>query len=106
MTRPPYNDARRVFWIVDNCSSHRGKAAVERLDSQYPQHPRLQLVHAPTHSSWLNQVEIYFFDLATKGPHAQRLPGSGCSSRAHSRFSVPLGIHRAGLRVEVHTSRS
>jgi hypothetical protein len=20
MTRPPYNDARRVFWIVDNCS--------------------------------------------------------------------------------------
>jgi hypothetical protein len=24
MTRPPYNDARRVFWIVDNCSVHRG----------------------------------------------------------------------------------
>lgn len=24
MTRPPYNDARRVFWIVDNCSAHRG----------------------------------------------------------------------------------
>jgi hypothetical protein len=22
MTRPPYNDARRVFWIVDNCSAH------------------------------------------------------------------------------------
>ena len=25
MTRPPYNDARRVFWIVDNCSVHRGQ---------------------------------------------------------------------------------
>jgi hypothetical protein len=21
MTPPPYNDARRVFWIVDNCSA-------------------------------------------------------------------------------------
>ncbi len=21
MTRPPYNDTRRVFWIVDNCSA-------------------------------------------------------------------------------------
>jgi hypothetical protein len=30
MTRPPYNDARRVFWIVDNCSAHRGSKAVER----------------------------------------------------------------------------
>jgi hypothetical protein len=57
MTRPPYNDARRVFWIVDNCSAHRGAKAVERLRNQYP---RLQLVHAPIHTIWLNQVEIYF----------------------------------------------
>jgi hypothetical protein len=57
MTRPPYNDARRVFWIVDNCSSHRGVKAAERLRSRYP---RLTLVHAPVHASWLNQIEIYF----------------------------------------------
>jgi hypothetical protein len=36
MTRPPYNDARRVFWIVDNCSAHRGIRAVERLRNRYP----------------------------------------------------------------------
>jgi hypothetical protein len=60
MARPPYVDARRVFWIVDNCSVHRGQAAVERLRLRYPRHPRVQLVHAPTHASWLNQVEIYF----------------------------------------------
>jgi hypothetical protein len=60
MTRPPYNDARRVFWIVDNCSVHRGQRAVERLRQQYPRRPQLQLVHTPTHASWLNQVEIYF----------------------------------------------
>jgi hypothetical protein len=55
MTRPPYNGARRVFWIVDNCSAHRGARAVERLRSLYPQ---LVLVHAPVHASWLNQIEI------------------------------------------------
>ena len=57
MTRPPYNEARRVFWIVDNGSSHRGLASVERLRSKYPQ---LVLVHGPVHASWLNQIEIYF----------------------------------------------
>ena len=57
MTRPPYHDARRVFWIVDNCSVHRGAKAVERLRTLYP---RLVLVHAPIHASWLNQIEIYF----------------------------------------------
>ena len=44
MTRPPYNEARRVFWIVDNGSSHRGLASVERLRNMYP---RLVLVHGP-----------------------------------------------------------
>ena len=57
MTRPPYHDARRVFWIVDNCSAHRGDRAVARLRHRYP---RLRLVHAPLHASWLNQIEIYF----------------------------------------------
>lgn len=57
MTRPPYNEARRVFWIVDNGSSHRGAASIARLENQFP---RLTLVHAPVHASWLNQIEIYF----------------------------------------------
>ena len=57
MTIPPYREARRVFWIVDNGSSHRGARAVERLQRQYP---NLVLVHGPVHASWLNQIEIYF----------------------------------------------
>jgi hypothetical protein len=57
MTRPPYNDARRVFWIVDNGTSHRGESSVKRLKALFP---RLTLVHGPIHASWLNQVEIYF----------------------------------------------
>jgi hypothetical protein len=57
MAQEPYRRAKRVFWIVDNGSSHRGAAAVKRLQGAYP---NLQLVHLPVHASWLNQVEIYF----------------------------------------------
>jgi hypothetical protein len=57
MTAPAYRAARRVFWIVDNGSSHRGAPSVDRLQRQYP---NLVLVHGPVHASWLNQVEIYF----------------------------------------------
>jgi hypothetical protein len=57
MQQEPYRSAPRVFWIVDNGSSHRGAASVDRLQRRYP---RLVLVHLPTHASWLNQIEIYF----------------------------------------------
>ena len=57
MNEPPYCDARRVFWIVDNGSSHRGQASIERLQAAYP---RIVPVHGPVHASWLNQIEIYF----------------------------------------------
>ena len=56
MTKEPYASARRVFWIVDNGSDHRGKASINRLQGRWP---TLILVHLPVHASWLNQVEIY-----------------------------------------------
>ncbi len=55
MTREPYASADRVFWIVDNGSSHRGQVAIDRLAEQYP---NAIMVHTPVHASWLNQ--IYF----------------------------------------------
>ena len=57
MKQRPYRQARRVFWIVDNGSAHRGLPAVRRLQTKYP---NLVLVHGPVHASWLNQIEIYF----------------------------------------------
>ncbi len=57
MRQPPYNEARRVFWIMDNGSSHRGAKCVARLQEKFP---RLVPVHGPVHASWLNQIEIYF----------------------------------------------
>lgn len=63
MTQPPYNEARRVFWIVDNGSAHRGPKSVARLQEKYS---NLVLVHGPVHASWLNQIEIYFSVLQRK----------------------------------------
>ena len=57
MTVEPYASAERVFWVVDNGSSHRGQASVDRLQGEWP---TLRLVHLPVHASWLDQVEIYF----------------------------------------------
>ncbi|MEO3781674.1 transposase, partial [Micromonospora sp. B11E3] len=53
----PYASAKRVFWVVDNGSSHRGQAAADRLSRRFP---NAVMVHTPIHASWVNQVEIYF----------------------------------------------
>jgi hypothetical protein len=57
MSQEPYKSARRVFWIMDNCSAHRGHKAAKHLRDQWP---NVILIHTPVHASWLNQVEIYF----------------------------------------------
>ena len=57
MSQEPYRSARRVFWIADNGSSHRGERAAEELRER---HPRIVVVHTPVHASWLNQIELYF----------------------------------------------
>jgi hypothetical protein len=57
MGQEPYASAPRVFWIMDNGSSHRGQKAITRLQRKWP---TMVPVHTPVHASWLNQVEIYF----------------------------------------------
>jgi DDE superfamily endonuclease len=57
MGQKPYRSAPRVFWVVDNGSSHRGDTASKRLSRAFR---NVILVHTPVHASWLNQVEIYF----------------------------------------------
>jgi hypothetical protein len=57
MTVEPYASARRVFWIVDNGSSHAGKTSIARM---HKAHPTAELIHLPVHASWLNQAELFF----------------------------------------------
>lgn len=63
MTTEPYASAQRVFWVVDNGSSHNGARSVQRMHTAWP---TATLVHLPIHASWLNQVEIYFSILQRK----------------------------------------
>jgi transposase len=63
MTAEPYASAQRVFWVVDNGSSHRGQKAIDRLARRFP---NAVMVHTPVHASWLNQIEIYFSVLQRK----------------------------------------
>ena len=57
LEQEPYHDAERLFYVVDNGSSHRGQTSVERMRRR---DKKIILVHTPVHASWLNQVEIYF----------------------------------------------
>jgi hypothetical protein len=57
MSVEPYASADRVFWVVDNGSSHRSQASIDRMSETWP---TARLVHTPVHASWLNQCEIYF----------------------------------------------
>src|SRR5712691_9742055 len=36
MDHEPYRSARRVFWVVDNGSSHRGERAADELRERHP----------------------------------------------------------------------
>jgi hypothetical protein len=57
MSVEPYRSARRVFWIVDNGSSHAGKTSIRRM---HHAHDNAHLIHLPVHASWLNQAELFF----------------------------------------------
>ena len=63
MSQEPYCSAPRVFWIMDNGSSHRGQPCIRRLQGEWN---NIVVIHTPVHASWLNQVEIYFSILQRK----------------------------------------
>jgi len=63
MTREPYASAKRVFWIVDQGSSHHPSTFPDRLRQQFQNAVPVIL---PVHASWLNQIEIYFSILERK----------------------------------------
>jgi hypothetical protein len=85
MAQEPYRSASRVFWIVDNGSSHRGAAAARRLQGGYP---NLILVHLPTHASWLNQIEVYFSIVQRKALTPNDFPDLSATERRLLAFEV------------------
>ena len=57
MTQEPYQSSARTFWIVDGGCAHHPSTFPARLRGVYSNAVAVSL---PVHSSWLNQIEIYF----------------------------------------------
>jgi hypothetical protein len=94
MGSEPYASAARVFWVVDNGSSHRGQASIDRLQGDWP---TLRLVHLPVHASWLNQVEIYLSICQRKALPPTTSPTLPRSSTACSPSSAATSRPRSPL---------
>ena len=102
MTCEPYASAERVFWIVDNGSSHRGQAAIDRLAAQ---HPNAIMVHTPVHASWLNQIEIYFSIVQRKVVSPNDFTELDEGHRPPRLIRRALQPHRPPVQMEVHNHR-
>ena len=89
MKLEPYRSARRVFWIMDNGSSHRGQRSVERLQNRYP---NIRVIHGPVHASWLNQIEIYFSIIQRKVLTPNDFNSLEILAECLFRFEEPLQI--------------
>ena len=69
MTTEPYASARRVFWVVDNGSSHNGARSVERMQTAWP-----TTTLVPAHPRVLAQPSRnLLLDPAAKSDQPQRL---------------------------------
>ena len=102
MTPEPYASARRVFWIVDNGSSHAGQASVDRMREAWP---TATLVHLPIHASWLNQIEIYFSIVQRKVVKPDDFADLDRARTATARLPRPLQRHRQPVRLALHQDR-
>jgi hypothetical protein len=102
MTTESYDSANRVFWIVDNGSSHRGTASAERMAAAWP---NAQLIHLPAHASWLDQAEIYFSIIQRKVLTPKRFHRPGPDPRPPRRVRDPVQRHRPAVHLEVHPRR-
>ena len=80
MSQEPYQRSARTFWLVDGGPAHHRNTFPARLRDMYSQ---AVAVFLPVHSSWLNQIEIYFsivqrkvltpLDVASKETLSKRL---------------------------------
>ena len=98
MTTEPYASARRVFWIVDNGSSHRGRPRSQGVATRASDPPsRACLLVGPMRDLLLRR--------AAQGPHPERLPRPGPDPCPSDRVRGPLQRCGHTLQLEVHPPR-
>ncbi|MFN8203644.1 MAG: transposase [Solirubrobacteraceae bacterium] len=102
MSVEPYKSARRVFWIVDNGSSHAGKPSIARMQATYE---RARLIHLPIHASWLNQIELYFSIVQRKALTPNDFASLDALSQRLLGLRRLLPPDRPAVRVDLHPPR-
>jgi hypothetical protein len=102
MSTEPYASADRVFWMVDNGSSHRGAAAAERMTTAWPNAP----ADPPARACLLAGPRNLLLGRPAQGPHPQRLHRPGSDPRPPRRVRDPLQRHRPAVHLEVHPRRT
>ena len=102
VARPEYNNAPRVFVIVDDGSDHRGQAAISRLARA---HPNAIMIHTPVHASWLNQIEIFFSVIQKKVVTPNDFASLEQLSPDPAGLRGPLQPDRQAVQLEVHRQR-
>ncbi|WTT40904.1 IS630 family transposase [Kitasatospora sp. NBC_00085] len=87
MTQEPYASAKRVFWVVDNGSSHRGKKAADRLRAAFP---NAVMIHTPVHASWLTRWRSTSPSSSARSSHPTISPTSTRSGTGseHSKTAI------------------
>ena len=98
----PYASAKRVFWVVDNGSSHRGKAAADRLTARFP---NAVMVHTPVHASWLNQIEIFFSIAQRKALTPNDFTSLDQVEDRLIAFQDRYKLHRPTIPLDLHPTR-
>ena len=71
LSMPALQAMERIFVILDNGSAHHPNTSPTRLKAL---DPRIIAVHLPVHSSWLNQIEIFFSIVKRKALTPNDLP--------------------------------
>ena len=102
LEQEPYRDAERLFYVVDNGSSHRGQTSVERMRRR---DKRIILVHTPVHASWLNQVEIYFSIIQRKVLTPNDFATLDAVRLRLALYEATEQPNSEAVRVEVHSTR-
>jgi len=96
MNIEPYASARRVYWVVDNGSSHNGARSTKRMSQAFP---NATLIHLPVHASWIKPGRDLLLHRAAQGRQAPRLPRPDDPRAAATRLSRSLQPDRRTLRL-------
>jgi len=85
LAQPQFQATERVFLVVDNGSAHHPATSPARIQQA---HPQVNVIHLPVHSSWLNQMELYFSIVQRKALTPRDFPSKDALRERLAQFEA------------------